>query len=625
MDLLKTPHKTATHGNDHEVPIISALYVLAPSLETPARRRANSPGLFSAFAPYMNWSSTLYFISDNLPHDFTFLSKLIDEATTFLIENHYCHLTVRPVHPVRAEDADILMDHYTRLMASVRPFQREAYTTQGISRLLIFPVLFINDMKDYLTAVRIGTYAETCFMLPSIALPGSLADRTAGPWQGEGQGTPQPGPPPPPWVRLYITPADSFDPDALMGLFYDHQIATLLSTEPFASAPLLLALLRTRHLCVTVTASGSVGIWRPAPVASRPSPCRSDPPLTPERIGRALSSDKLLEDLSDHDPSSLRSLAQSLDRLEPTFLVNHESHQLADMRIALADLFERRGSWHEALSQRQRALTLNPGLGSLAAYWLRTGICHYHLEEYDAAMGSLQKAYALSPTAPEVCYYMGLCEYAWRDYILATERLSRVLDLDPPPSLRRDACFYLGISHYLLEEFDEALHWLQQALQLGRADATLHFYLGLALLGKNRPNEALDYLKQSLSLDHATTETFNILFYIAHTLKELGSYEEALAALAKAEALDPKSYEVFNLKGFCLFELRRFDEAIEALQTAVRIDPRAAIDYASIGSCLREKGELAAAKEMYKKALAIDPRIDFAKENLAKIESILRP
>jgi tetratricopeptide (TPR) repeat protein len=634
MDLMNTRHRTPPPPPE-EVPIISSLYVLAPSCEMATGLRVNPAGLLSALTPYMNWSSTLYLLSSDLRNDFTFLKQLIDYATSFLATNQCFHLTIRPVHPVPAKDADTLMEHYTRLMALVRPFQREGYTAQSISRLLVFPVLFLKDLEEYSKAIRIGDYANNCFMLPSIAIPACLADRLEAGVQGQ-RGVPQPdpgrgrtpGPGPWPWLRLYITPTENFDPYALIHLFYDHQVASLLSTDASPESLLCLVSVKGPNFSVTVTASGSLDICPPeSPLAgSRPSLPRGSPgaSLTADGIRQALCSKAAAREPLEQDyEKRLRSLRESLDRLEPSFVINREGRQLAAISIALAALFEQRGTWKEALSECQRASRLDPALGSQAVYWLRTGICHYHLGDYDAAMGSLEKAYALSPAMPEVGYYMGLCEYAWRDYILATERLSQVLSLNPPPALRRDTCFYLGVSHYLLQEVDEALHWLGQALELGRADASLHFYLGLTLLAKNRPREALDHLNRSLSIEHTTSETFNILFYIAHTHKELGSYEEALAALEKAQALESQSYEVFNLKGFCLFQLRRLDEAIQALETAVRIDPASAIDYASIGSCLRDKGELAAARDMYKKALAIDPAIDFARENLARIEAIL--
>jgi predicted Zn-dependent protease with MMP-like domain len=56
-------------------------------------------------------------------------------------------------------------------------------------------------------------------------------------------------------------------------------------------------------------------------------------------------------------------------------------------------------------------------------------------------------------------------------------------------------------------------------------------------------------------------------------LNQLGRSEEALAALAVAEAALPDAVDVLLEKGFALYELCRFDEAREALLRAEALDP----------------------------------------------------
>jgi ribosomal protein S12 methylthiotransferase accessory factor len=93
-----------------------------------------------------------------------------------------------------------------------------------------------------------------------------------------------------------------------------------------------------------------------------------------------------------------------------------------------------------------------------------------------------------------------------------------------------------------------------------------------------------------------------------------------LEALAEAEKLNNELKEIYNLRGFCHFKLKQHQEAIAAFERAIEIDPGSAIDYANIGSNLRELGFKAEAIKLYKMALELDPEIDFARDNIARLE-----
>jgi len=53
----------------------------------------------------------------------------------------------------------------------------------------------------------------------------------------------------------------------------------------------------------------------------------------------------------------------------------------------------------------------------------------------------------------------------------------------------------------------------------------------------------------------------------------------------------------------------------------IKLDPSSAIDYANIASNYRDLGNVEQAIYYYQTALAIDETIDFARENLAKLQA----
>lgn len=151
----------------------------------------------------------------------------------------------------------------------------------------------------------------------------------------------------------------------------------------------------------------------------------------------------------------------------------------------------------------------------------------------------------------------------------------------------------------------------------------LTFFLAHSLELEGRPDAALPYFRQALEEQPDPGEIASIYVHVASCLKELGEYAEALEALEQAERHNDQLKEIFNLRGFCLYQLKRHQEAIGAFEKAIDLDPGSAIDYANIGSNLRELGYKQEAVRLYRIALELDPDIDFARDNIVRLEAEL--
>jgi ribosomal protein S12 methylthiotransferase accessory factor len=101
----------------------------------------------------------------------------------------------------------------------------------------------------------------------------------------------------------------------------------------------------------------------------------------------------------------------------------------------------------------------------------------------------------------------------------------------------------------------------------------------------------------------------------------MGEYDEALEALRMAEEFNGELKEIFNLRGFCYYQLKQHNESISAFERAIELDPGSAIDYANIGSNLRELGHKEEALRLYHMALELDPDIEFARDNVIRLEA----
>jgi ribosomal protein S12 methylthiotransferase accessory factor len=147
------------------------------------------------------------------------------------------------------------------------------------------------------------------------------------------------------------------------------------------------------------------------------------------------------------------------------------------------------------------------------------------------------------------------------------------------------------------------------------------FFLGLSTLALNEPSKGLAFLKEAMELNPNSEDRVSIYSYMGACLKDLEKYGEAIQVLEKAAEIDDERTDVYNLLGFCYFKQKAHEKAIEAFQKVIELNPSSAIDYANIASNYRDMGERDKAMQFYKLALELDESIDFARENLRKLEA----
>ena len=148
----------------------------------------------------------------------------------------------------------------------------------------------------------------------------------------------------------------------------------------------------------------------------------------------------------------------------------------------------------------------------------------------------------------------------------------------------------------------------------------IKFFLGSCYLSLNESGKALKYFEEALTLDPKEQDIPSIYSYIGLTLKDLERHREAITILEKAEAYDNERTDIYNLMGYCFFKLKEHEKAIQCFRRVLKLNPSSAIDYANIASNYRDMGENEKAVEYYKFALELDPSIDFARENIKRLE-----
>jgi ribosomal protein S12 methylthiotransferase accessory factor len=167
---------------------------------------------------------------------------------------------------------------------------------------------------------------------------------------------------------------------------------------------------------------------------------------------------------------------------------------------------------------------------------------------------------------------------------------------------------------------EKAIDRLQKVDSLMPGKYYVKFFLGSSYVAVNELSRALACFDEALSLDPKEEDVASIYSYMGIALKEMGEYRKAITALEKAEDSDNERTDIYNLMGFCHFKLKAHERAIECFRNVLRLDPSSAIDYANIASNYRDMGNQEEAIRHYELALGLDPSIDFARENLRKLQ-----
>jgi len=149
----------------------------------------------------------------------------------------------------------------------------------------------------------------------------------------------------------------------------------------------------------------------------------------------------------------------------------------------------------------------------------------------------------------------------------------------------------------------------------------IKFFKGLSLLSMDEPLNALKHLDSALALEPKKQDIPSIYSYMGVCHKELEQYKEAIQVLEKGEKYDKDRTDIYNLMGFCYFKLKEHEKAIQCFRKVLQLDPTSAIDYANIASNYREMGETEEAIAYYRIALELDPTIDFARDNLSRLNN----
>ncbi len=228
----------------------------------------------------------------------------------------------------------------------------------------------------------------------------------------------------------------------------------------------------------------------------------------------------------------------------------------------------------------------------LARVWVRQG-------ELGPAAEALREVLRTRPDLVMAHYNLGHVAYRSRLYDEAEEHLKRAVELKPDLP---DAHYTLGLTYLALKRYPEAIASLEKAVQIDPKHVGARFNLANAYARAGRLQDArkqqavyaeLSGRSKSQQEKEAQIKSSSVKA-VQYMLDK--KYPEALAEYQTLAARFPDHAPLHTAIGQLQILLGRRDEALEALQKAIALDPKQSDPHYLLAGLYRDRGDQQAAE-----------------------------
>ncbi len=230
------------------------------------------------------------------------------------------------------------------------------------------------------------------------------------------------------------------------------------------------------------------------------------------------------------------------------------------------------------------------------------GLTLFQAGKLQEAEMQFANALALNPKNIDALNLAGICAYQKQDYERALHFLNQANELEPKSPYTHNT---IGLIQHALKQYNAALEEFDIALSIQNNLPEIYNNRGNALKGLLRLQPAIESYQTALQLNPNYVEAFNNL---GVTLKELGRFDEALACFDGAIRINPAYAEAFSNAGTVFQEIGNIDEALQCYEQALQIRPNYIEALLNYGNTLKKNKNFDAAIQAYQKVLTIEPK-----------------
>ncbi len=185
--------------------------------------------------------------------------------------------------------------------------------------------------------------------------------------------------------------------------------------------------------------------------------------------------------------------------------------------------------------------------------------------DYATALATFQQAAAEAPQNHEVLYGLGLACYRLERYEEAVEYLNQALEVKPNYIL---ALTRRGMAYRGLKETQRAEADFEQAIGLTPGDADDWRGRGIVLCELGRNEDAIAAYDTAIEIK---PDDYNAWNNRGNALDNLERYEDVVASYDKAIEIKPDYYDAWLNRGIALRHLERYEDAVASYNKAIEI------------------------------------------------------
>ena len=222
------------------------------------------------------------------------------------------------------------------------------------------------------------------------------------------------------------------------------------------------------------------------------------------------------------------------------------------------------------------------------------------------ARAAIDKLKAFGEPAPDqITHVLGVAYYHADDHVHAIEQLTAVAGRWPEGSVeRREAIQILGLSHFIVGHFAEAVPLLEATRVWAADNLELGYVLGQAYVQVRQPDRARATFARTFGVP---AESAAAHLVAAQMMIRLNFEDFAEAELTRAVQKDPKLPQAHALLGQLAMFRGRLDEAVTLTEREIALNPGNAMAFAQLGDALVRQSKWDEAIVALQKSIWLNP------------------
>lgn len=274
----------------------------------------------------------------------------------------------------------------------------------------------------------------------------------------------------------------------------------------------------------------------------------------------------------------------------------------------------RAGNYAAAAGHFEHVEAPSPGATDALLYEAK---CFVHLEDFPRAETALRSYLGVHRDSADATYLLGFVLHRENRPAESLAVYAQAAALVRPTG---DDLKIVGLDYVLLNDYPDAIKWLERAVEFDSRNKDAWYYLGRAYYTRARLVEAKKAFLAVLEIDPKDSRAENNLGLVlesdAQPAAAIEAYNKAIEWGAQKQ--HPSEQPYVNL-GNLLVDLDRTEEAIPPLEKAVALAPNNGFCRLKLGTAYLHAGKLESARTELEKATSLDPENPAAHYQLGRL------